>query len=83
MHNLNHNSSYQNMMRRMLATNKLRQTKVENPSAFPDFLMSRYCGMNGNTPPKIIAPWQTMLMNSVRLGMVIPLKGSKRTAGIM
>ena len=39
----------------MLATSKMRQTKVENPSEEPDFLMSRYCGMYGTTPPKIIA----------------------------
>ena len=39
----------------MLATSKIRHTNVENPSADPDLTMSRYCGMYGTTPPKMIA----------------------------
>ena len=65
--------SYQNKILRILAMSKLRHTKVENPSAFLVLLMSLYCGMNGNTPPKIIAPADAILMTlvNVRSGMVI------------
>ena len=56
----------------MLAIRRFRQTKVENPSAFFVLLMSLYCGIKGNTPPKIIAAADAILTTfvSVSSGMV-------------
>ena len=59
--------SYQNNILSILAIKRLRQTNVENPSAFFVLLMSRYCGIKGKTPPNIIAPAATVLTRFFRV----------------
>ena len=58
----------------MLAISKVKQTNGENPSTSPDFLMSLYCGINGITPPKIIATEhpQLIMLSMVNSGSSTP-----------
>lgn len=44
----------QNSIRSIFAISSVRQTNSENPSALLDRMISRYCGIYGTTPPKII-----------------------------
>lgn len=67
-------STNQNIILSMFAIKSVKQTKGENPSAFPDLWMSLYCGINGTTPPKIIAAEhiQLMMLRMVNSGSSMP-----------
>lgn len=65
------NLTYQNRIRKVFATNSVRQTNSENPSASCVTWICRYCGIYGIAPPKIIAvaaaaftKWPTRKSNS-------------------
>jgi len=44
----------QNSILNVFAISNVRQTNSEKPSARRDRMISRYCGIYGTTPPKII-----------------------------
>jgi len=51
----------------VLAISSVRQTNSEKPSARRDCIISKYCGIYGTTPPKIIMHEAIMLRNSCKL----------------
>ena len=57
----------------MFAIRSVRQTNSENPSAFRDRIISRYCGIYGTTPPKIIRHEAIMPRNSCKLMLDIKI----------